>query len=48
MEAAVSTRSYTGLYPPFLSSRIMSNASFSESSIINTRSDIFLMGLPPV
>src|SRR5450759_3680626 len=39
MAAAVSTRSYTGLYPPFFSSLISSSASSSESSTINTRRD---------
>ena len=48
MAAAVSTRSCTGLYPPFFSSRIISKASSSESSTINTRSDCGLLMLDGV
>src|SRR5664280_2726926 len=48
MAEAVSTRSYTGLYPPFLSSRISSRASSSESSTIKTRRDCGLLMLDGV
>src|SRR5208283_1745390 len=48
MAAAVSIRSYTGLYPPFFSSRIIRKASSSESSTINTRSDCGLIMLDGV